>query len=220
MPKLQNNAITYQSHVSRLITSFFGQFRVLVGKPLYKMHMNKTKFVVEIPYFVPITNKLIRNIKSKPYLIPVTDSQLCLLASAITELCNPVEHLNVPVNVEVRFIRLRYPYLDSAVLSQYLALNAGKYNYTRMQKRVFNKVPILSTISGLTNADHKSLYNGLPSYVTGAELELAGRLTTQRTVPRKTVDNTHTGSFTAPSSLIDFSQYASKNKLGAFTIKV
>jgi len=83
-----------------------------------------------------------------------------------------------------------------------------------MQKGVFNKVPVIS--SGLTQADKESL----PSLLTGVELELAGRLTTQRSIPRKTVDNTHTGSFSVPSSSLDFSQYASKNKLGAFTMKV
>lgn len=73
----------------------------------------------------------------------------------------------------------------------------------------------------------------LPSLLTGVKLELAGRLTTQQSIPRKTVDNTHTGSFTVSQSKTDtadrslqlnsslnFSQYASKNKLGAFTLKV
>ena len=34
--------------------------------------------------------------------------------------------------VEIRLIRLQYPYLDSSILAQYLAINAGKYNFTRM----------------------------------------------------------------------------------------
>jgi len=66
--------------------------------------------------------------------------------------------------------------------------------------------------------------------IAGIKLEVAGRLTTQRNIPRKTLDSIHTGSFQKANvnpnplvnlnSKLDFSQYASKNKLGAFTVKV
>jgi len=108
--------------------------------------------------------------------------------------------------VEIRLIRLQYPYLDSSILAQYLAINAGKYNFTRMQKNLFSKVPIVLPL------------DVMPSQLTGIKLELAGRLTTQRSIPRKTVENVHTGSQNSTS--LDFSQYSSKNKIGAFTMKV
>jgi hypothetical protein len=61
------------------------------------------------------------------------------------------------------------------------------------------------------------------SVTTGVKLELAGRLTTQRNIPRKTVNNAYTGSFTVSDNLassLNFSQYTTKNKLGAYTVKV
>jgi hypothetical protein len=54
-------------------------------------------------------------------------------------------------------------------------------------------------------------------------MEVAGRLTTQRSIPRKTVTNAHKGSFTVSNRLgssLDLNQYTSKNKLGAHTVKV
>ena len=227
--------------VNSLVTSFFAQFKVLVGKPQYKTISRKV--VVQIPYFVPKTVMVTGN------LLTVSDvpseRNMSALGSAITLLFNPdLEPIRSQIGkcsqVEVRFIRLRYPYLDSTILAQYLALNAGKYNFTRMQKGVFSKVPVISSSSKMVTADqvlfplpiadrneHRNNTvlpaSALPGQLTGVKLELAGRLTTQRSIPRKTVDNTHTGSFTVSkelNSLLDFSQYASKNKLGAFTMKV
>ena len=105
--------------------------------------------------------------------------------------------------MELRCIRLQYPYLDSLILSQYLALNAGKYNFLRMKKRLFQKV-------GTGNVD--GLDNHLPSLST-----------TQRSIPRKTVTNAHKGSFTVSKKLdasLSLSQYTAKNKFGSYTLKV
>lgn len=145
----------------------------------------------------------------------LTEAKVNALGVAITRLFNSTKPLQ-PVKVELRLVQLRTPYLDSTILAQYVAINAGKYNFLRMQKMTFKALRCASTNKGV-----------LPSQLTGVKLELAGRLTTQRSIPRKTVENGHTGSFTVNKQLnsqscsrLDFSQYASKNKLGAFTIKV
>ena len=125
--------------------------------------------------------------------------------------------------VELRLIRIQHPYLNSSILAQYLALNAGKYNFTRMQKMVFKKAPTFDLNDISLNKEI------LPGLTTGVKLELAGRLTTQRSIPRKTVENKHTGSFTVDhrvssgqpqNPFVNLSQYTSKNKLGTYTIKV
>lgn len=186
-----------------LIRSFFAQFRVLVGKPTYKTASSSSKVVVQIPYFLPVGI--------------LTEAKINALGIAITRLFNSSRQQSLgKLVVEVRLIRLQYPYLDSSILAQYLALNAGKYNFTRMQKMIFSKVPTIPMDTVLPT-------DVLPSQLTGVKLELAGRLTTQRSIPRKTVENGHIGSFTTSKELntsLDFSQYASKNKLNAFTMKV
>jgi len=81
MHKFKNNVSAYQSNIGNLITSFFAQFKVLVGKPLYKTLTSSNKFVVQIPYFVP----------AKQNTNTVTESQLCLLGSAITQIFNKTQ---------------------------------------------------------------------------------------------------------------------------------
>lgn len=194
--------IKFNLAATSLIRSFFAQFRVLVGNPTYKNKvMGGDKVVVQIPYFLPEGT--------------LTEAKINALGIAITRLFNSSRQQS-PVAVEVRLIRLQYPYLDSTILAQYLAFNAGKYNFTRMQKMIFSKVPTIPMDTVLPS-------DALPSQLTGVKLELAGRLTTQRSIPRKTVENGHIGSFTTSKELntsLDFSQYASKNKLNAFTMKV
>ena len=182
-----------------MINAFFAQFstQMLKGKATYKVLPNG-KVVVQIPYY---------GAENRRFSEALTESKINALGIAITRLFNSTKSPHT--TVELRLVQLQYPYLDSSILAQYVAINAGKYNFLRMQKMTFKA---LRGAKGL-----------LPSQLTGVKLELAGRLTTQRSIPRKTVENGHTGSFTVNKQLnssLDFSQYASKNKLGAFTIKV
>lgn len=158
-----------------------------------------------------------------------------------THLNRVVKEFDTSTVLELRLVPLRYPYLDSTILSQYLALNSGKYNFIRIEKMIFSKITLVSktfasniiTDLQTPNNDvgfataivnhHSQNRKTLPCQLTGLKFELAGRLTTQRAIPRKTVDNTYVGSFTVNKntmSSLDFSQYTSKNKLGTFTFKV
>ena len=205
MPKLQNNLnTTLHFCLQKLVSSFFGPFKVLVGESSYTIL--PTKCIVCIPYYVP---------KKETNLL-FTEHKLTLLALTVSRWLKTK-------NCEIRLIRLEYPYLDSTVLAKYLAHNANKYNFTQLQKGVLNHINLLSGEDAtLTNLKNKK-NSFLPlSFITGVKLETAGRLTTQRSVPRKTVDNTHSGSFKISPHLgysISNYQYTSKNKLGAFTIK-
>jgi len=59
------------------------------------------------------------------------------------------------------------------------------------------------------------------SHITGIKIKLSGRLTTQRSSPRQTVQAGRLGSSAKGTySTVDYSQHTAKNKLGAFTMKV
>ena len=59
------------------------------------------------------------------------------------------------------------------------------------------------------------------SHITGIKIKLSGRLTTQRSSPRQTVQAGRLGSSAKGAfSTVDYSQHTAKNKLGAFTMKV
>lgn len=122
--------------------------------------------------------------------------------------------------VELRFVRLHYPYLDSYILAQYIAINTSKYNFTRIQRAIFGALqfPVLKA-SELEDTT-------LPSYITGMKIRISGRLTTQRSVPRQTVQTAQVGSFSSShipsnkSGIISSASFSTKNQKGAFTVKV
>jgi len=134
--------------MNTLVFNFFNQFQFLVGKPQLIVSTSQ-KIVVQIPYFVP---KRVSN-----NFLMLTDNKVRALGSAIFYLlasypetsvdkdrqrvnCSGVFRSYTLTKIEVRLVRLRYPYLDATILAKYLALNANKYNFTRMHKALFNKV--------------------------------------------------------------------------------
>jgi ribosomal protein S3 len=173
-----------KAQITTTIQSFFAQFKILAGVPQFIFTTNKV--IVQVPYYGRL----------------LTETKINALVTRLSLICP----------IELRLVRLQYPYLDSSILAQYLGLNAGKYNFLRMKKMLFKK-----------QANLRSEPLNLPSWSTGVKMEIAGRLTTQRSIPRKTVTNAHKGSFTVSNKLnssLDLNQYTSKNKLGAHTVKV
>ena len=202
MDKLNLNVTKGLKYV---VTTFFAQFpfhnKTLIGNVSYRV-LPGDKVVVNIPYY------------ASPNGTPIL--KLTALGAAISKWLEKETGNKQSLKVEVRLLGLRYPYLDRSILAQYVAINGGKYNFTRMHKLIFNKLTTVKKNSVLPS-------DALSGHITGLKLELAGRLTTQRSIPRKTVSNKHTGSFYVNKnrgSSVDFSQYASKNKIGAYTIKV
>jgi ribosomal protein S3 len=187
------------------IHSFFASLRIIVGIPNYKVMFNGTggkKMVIQIPYYE--SSFVVSSERQS-----LTEAQINALGTALTQIIGYT-------CIELRLVRLQYPHLDSSILAQFVALNAGKYNFTRLQKQIFDKVKAIQGKVSTVSLDGST--TALPSTISGVKLELAGRLTTQRSIPRKTVENGHIGSFQA--SNMNFNQYASKNKIGAFNIKV
>lgn len=205
MDKLNLNKQNVTKGLKYVVTTFFAQFpfhnKTLIGNVSYRV-LPGDKVVVNIPYY------------ASPNGTPIL--KLTALGAAISKWLEKETGNKQSLKVEVRLLGLRYPYLDRSILAQYVAINGGKYNFTRMHKLIFNKLSTVKKNSVLPT-------DALSGHITGLKLELAGRLTTQRSIPRKTVSNKHTGSFYVNKnrgSSVDFSQYASKNKIGAYTIKV
>jgi hypothetical protein len=177
-----------QNLFTKRIQSYFAQFKTFVGQPKYTL--NRGKVIVQIPYFQADRE------------IPNSEDKFKTLGGVLSL-------LSLGNAVEIRLVQLRYPYLDSCILGQYLAFNAGKYNFLRMKKRIFKKAKTTNKTTLL------------PYSLMGVKMELAGRLTTQRSIPRKTVLNAHKGSFNVSNEeSLNLSHYTSKNKVGAYTMKV
>ena len=164
------------------------------AKYQYKTGINcrgstRIKFVITIPYFIPIS--LLDN--------QLTERKINALGQSISSVLFP-ELGRKRNRIELRLVRLRYPYLDTSILAQYLAINADKYNFLRMKKTLFSRCSL--TKSSLNRASEKTEQGRLknfylPTGITGVKVELSGRLTTQRSIPRKTVTNVHKGSLSS-----------------------
>jgi ribosomal protein S3 len=118
--------------------------------------------------------------------------------------------------VELRLVKLHYPYLNSHILAQYIALNVEKYNFGQVQRMIFGKTPIVKDIDS-----PKALSSELPSHIVGIKIRISGRLLTERVRPRQTVLTGQIGSFVSDNkSLIDADSFTGKNSHGAYTVKV
>jgi hypothetical protein len=103
-----------KAQITTTIQSFFAQFKILAGTPQFIFTTNKV--IVQVPYY------------ARPGRL-LTETKINALVTRLSLICP----------IELRLVRLQYPYLDSSILAQYLGLNAGKYNFLRMKKMLFKK---------------------------------------------------------------------------------
>jgi hypothetical protein len=195
--------VNEQRVATKLIANFFSKplatdVQALASKPVFSVSGDKV--VINVFYYLA-TDKALNN------------SSINSLGEVLGKVfAQPVE---------LRLVRLHYPYLNSYILAQYIAINTAKYNFTRIQRAIFGALqfPLLKG----SNVD-----STLPSYITGMKIRISGRLTTQRSVPRQTEQTAQIGSFSSShipanskaSGIIEFAAFSTKNQKGAFTIKV
>lgn len=173
-------------------TNATGGVKALASKPVFTNVGNKV--VVNVFYYIPNKNQALSN------------NSVNSLGDVLSKIFKRP--------VEVRLVRLYYPYLNSHILAQYIAINSRKYNFTRIQRAIFGAVPLAKVDGDIFNN------TSLPAYITGIKITISGRLTTQKSVPRQTEQSAQIGTFSKGKNIIEYSAFTSKNKKGAFTVKV
>src|SRR5882724_7757092 len=114
-------------------------------------------------------------------------------------------------------VRLKYPYHESNILSQILGLSSKNKNFRKMMRKLL----YTATIKNPTKMIRKQNFSIIPSYLSGIKVRLAGRLITQRVVPRFTVQSIQIGSLARGKiNYVDTSRFTHKNKRGAFSFTV
>lgn len=179
---------------SKLINHFFSPINVLASKPLYTM--DHESVVVHVFYYAPVAGQHLNN------------NTVNNLGEALSKLFGRV--------VELRLVKLHYPYLNSYILAQYIASNVQNYTLVQIVRRVFSSVaPVKNTQS------IEALASALPSHIVGIKVRVSGRLVTERSRPRQTVQTAEIGTFSKNNlSLVEKASFNRKNKKGAFTVKV
>jgi hypothetical protein len=92
----------------------------------------------------------------------------------------------------------------------------NKIKLRRILRRFFNNAKIFNPTKMITNKISK-----IPSFLSGVKIKIAGRLLTQRVIPRKTVKTISKGSLARGKLIfLEKGRFTNKNKRGAFSITV
>lgn len=174
-----------------IITYFFTVIEALPSKPIFTIK-NK-KIHIKLFYYRPegaFNNNRINN-----------------LGRLLSEVLNR--------GVQLEFVKLYYPHLNSHILAKYLRLNTKQHTFRKLELELFKKRPLIKY-------PQLPLKYKLPTRIVGIKIEISGRLETERSKPRQTVSIAQLGSINSnnKTSFVDYGSYTSKNAKGAFTVKV
>lgn len=195
---IQNSSVGINKNVFILLESTFLSMSSLISKPVIVITPNKV--VIQLFYYL---NKLYYNNK---FLIINNDKlqSLCLNLSKIYK---------KPVELELD--RLHYPYYDSNILSNMIGLISNIVKLRFIIKKLFS----IAKIQKSHNLINK--YTIKPSYLSGFKIRVAGRLLTQRVIPRLTVKTIQRGNLAkGKAQFVDSAIFSNKNKRGSFSITV
>jgi hypothetical protein len=200
----QNNNILRNNVYEFLQRSFISMFS-LISKPVFISTPDR----VIIQLFFLIFQKEIRKKNStKSILILENHNKLKTICNILTRFFKK--------SIELELVRLYYPYYNSNILVNLFGILINKIKLRRIVKKFIRKSIKSRSTNELTQ--NKSL---IPSALSGIKIKVAGRLLTQRVIPRKTVKIVSSGAISRNKlMLLETSRFTNKNKRGAFSITV
>jgi hypothetical protein len=118
--------------------------------------------------------------------------------------------------LELEIIRLYYPYYETNIFMNLLNKTIKKIQIRKVLYKLFRKANIFKPSKLIHNK-----INRIPSFISGIKIRIAGRLMTQRIIPRKTVKIISRGSLAKGNMIhLEKGRIINKNKRGAFSITV
>lgn len=190
----QNSSVGNNKNVFTLLESTFLSMSSLISKPFIIITPNKV--VIQLFYY--LNNNKLLNINNDKL------QSLCLILSKIYK---------KPVELELD--RLHYPYYDSNILSNMIGLISNIVKLRFIIKKLFSIAKIKKTNK------FSNKFSILPSYLSGFKIRVAGRLLTQRVIPRLTVKTIQRGTLArGKAQFVDSARFSNKNKRGSFSITV
>ncbi|CAG8666968.1 4044_t:CDS:1 [Scutellospora calospora] len=135
--------------------------------------------------------------------------------------------------VEFTLIKQNYPYLNSKILAQYIALNASRYRFRQIRRSLFKKIPLVGGKQQQNNLNATSALKWvqlsrlgqqiLPTHLSGVKVQISGRMGFRKGSSRTSVINKSIGSFrfhSLKNTMIDYAKVERKNQNGAYCVKV
>jgi hypothetical protein len=206
---IQNSSVGINKNVFTLLESTFLSMSSLISKPFIVITPNKV--VIQLFYYL---NKFNSKAGYANAAAPNNNNLLNINNDKLQSLClNLSKIYQKPVELELD--RLHYPYYDSNILSNMIGLisNIVKLRF------IINKLFTIAKIKKTNKFSNKSSI--IPSYLSGFKIRVAGRLLTQRVIPRLTVKTIQRGTLArGKAKFVDSARFSNKNKRGSFSITV
>lgn len=120
-------------------------------------------------------------------------------------------------SVELELTQLHRLYHEPNILVNALGSIVNKIKLRRILKRLFKAI----IIKNPTRLINRKRFSVIPCVLSGISIKVAGRVMTQRVVPRKTVKFSQKGSLSRTKSVfVENARFTNKNKRGSFSITV
>lgn len=208
----------------KIIKHYF-QF-ALISKP--KLNKDSNKIVINFYYFLNLPISKGKN----------SYKQSRIINSSLQESLNPkaIKFSNLILKlsnlygkpVELRPVRIHYPYLNSYILAQYIALNIKKGKFNMITRNLFKKAKLIkpsnikNNINNIKDLIKYSSTRFNPQYLSGIKIVISGRLSQRKAASRTSIVRRSIGtlSLNSSNSLIDANKFTFKGKNGAATVKI
>jgi len=207
------NNIIIKKIYSLLYYSFLSM-KILISKPVFKITSDKVIIHLFIYFFKKqkrYKKKYIKTnfIKRNYTIININNNKLKNLCVILSRL------FKKPVELDLN--RIYYPYFDSNIFVNFIANIINKIRVRKIIKKIFKKAIIKNPLK----LNRKLIVTKIPSFLSGINIKIAGRLLTQRVIPRKTINIVRRGALSRIKiNYLDKARYTNKNKRGAFSITI
>lgn len=200
----------------------FGNSKILISNPMF--HHSTNEVQITLFYYYNDENPQVQDFVQHHYL----------KESKLLEVSKSLSSILFKKKVNLNLIRLRYPYMNSRILAQYLCGKTDKNKFSQLCDALVSKSSVKVGLFGAVGEESEKYI--LPSYIDSIRLELSGRIGSERVVPRMTKQvyrmdspNTNSGislqmsnvsADSLKNKVVDYGHYTAKNHLGSFTLKV
>jgi|SRR5882757_2427797 len=213
---LTNNKIL--KNVYTILEYSFKSMSSLISKPY--LYINQDKIIIHLFFYKKVLPNFnlykknewnIKEIKSNQKLpfLTLNKTKLENLCALLSKIFNK--------SVELELTQLHHPFHEPNILVNALGSIVNRIKLRKILNKLFKAV----VIKNPTRMINRKRFSLVPCLLSGLSVKVAGRVMTQRVVPRKTVKFTQKGSLSRTKSIfVENARFTNKNKRGSFSITV
>lgn len=193
--------------IYKIINSAFGYMSTWISKPIYHITPKKIKIQLFF-YWKPI---------SKAYKKSFLFSRFLILNKRKLVALNEFLSKKFQKKVELHITRLFYPFYDSNILVNLIALiiNFRKLGYIR--KTILGRAKVKYTKRAMVSTK----ISNIPAFLSGIRIKIAGRIYSRNLKYKVRNRDISIGSLSRKkAALVNSARFTSKNKRGAYSITV